>query len=213
MTTRSTRGGVTLGLAGIALLAWTIGCKAVPPTRYYVLEPRAAAARDAGADGSVSGGLAVGVRAFRVDPPYDQDRIVYRVGAESPEVGFYEYHRWAAPLGRMLPTLVADALEGVPGIASIGPAQPGGSYSAWLRGRVVALEEVDLPEGERVRVRLVLSLAGPDGETLWSHRLSGEAAVQAGNVATVVERMRAVLEEQLTASRTGLAAAIARRSP
>ena len=32
------------------------------------------------------------MRSFDVDPPFDQDRIVYRVGAESPEIGFYAYH-------------------------------------------------------------------------------------------------------------------------
>ena len=29
---------------------------------------------------------------------------MYRVGEDSPEVGFYAYHRWAAPLSRMLPS-------------------------------------------------------------------------------------------------------------
>ena len=88
-------GVVAFGLLWSAVLALTIGCKAMPTTHYYILEPRAGSSDDAGA------GVAVGVLPFEVDPPYDQDRIVYRIGADSPKVGFYEYHRWAAPLSRM----------------------------------------------------------------------------------------------------------------
>ena len=61
------------------------------------------------------------VEAFLVDPPYDQDRLVYRVGRNTPEVGFYDYHRWAAPLSRMLPKVVADSFGTVRGVASIEP--------------------------------------------------------------------------------------------
>ncbi len=191
-------------VAGLLLALAAGGCGGLPPTHYYLLESRADAVPAARADG-----LLVGVRPFRVDPPYDQDRIVYRVGADSPEVGFYEYHRWAAPLGRMLPVVVADALAGVPGIASIDPVQPGRRYSAWLRGRVLAFEEVDLPSGERVRVRLELSLVDEAGETLWSERVAGEATARSDTVPNIVERMRAVLEERLAQSRGSLARAIA----
>ena len=50
-------------------------CGSVPQTHYYLLEP--ADFRPGSPSGSASG-LAVGVKVFQVDPPYDQDRIVYR---------------------------------------------------------------------------------------------------------------------------------------
>ena len=62
----------------------------------------------------------VGVKAIHVDPPYNRDSIVYRIGSDSPEVGFYAYHQWAAPLTRMLPGVVADALSGIDGLELIG---------------------------------------------------------------------------------------------
>ena len=123
-------------LAAAALAA--VACGGVPATYYYVLE-----AADSPADVAARrDGPSIGVRSFRVDPPYDQDRLVYRVGDDSPEVGFYAYHRWAAPLARMLPTVVAASLEGIAGARTIEPAAPGRGYDLWLEGNVTTFEEV-----------------------------------------------------------------------
>ena len=56
------------------LLVW--GCSQVPPTHFYVLEMQESAAVRAQSEE----GWAIGVRSFVVDAPYDQDRIVYRLG-------------------------------------------------------------------------------------------------------------------------------------
>ena len=121
----------------IALVATAVGCKAVPAMHYYMLEPRAETTPAPG------GGLTVGVLPFAVDSPYDQDRIVYRVGDSSAEVGFYAYHRWAAPLSRMMPTLVAEGLAG-PLDDAIADVILGG-YLRELARRIVF--GVELPKG------------------------------------------------------------------
>ena len=102
------RATVACGLLWIAILTLSSGCRATPAMNYYVLEPRSGASADA------PDGVRVGVLPFEVDPPYDQDRIVYRIGADSPKVGFYEYHRWAAPLSRMLPRIASKLLPMIP---------------------------------------------------------------------------------------------------
>lgn len=182
-------------------LTFLVSCGgAVPPTHYYVLEPHDVVAESF----SNRAGLTIGVRTFQVDPPYDQDRIVYRAGDESAEVGFYAYHRWAAPLARMLPRVVSNGLGGVPGVFSIEPAASGREYEASLRGRVLAIEEIDTPGSQRVRVRVDLTLTRKDGTEIWSQILAREAPVPSKDVAAVVHAVRTALAEEIRDSRQGL---------
>ena len=159
---------VAVSIIAIVLMAALGGCGSpVPRTHYYVLGPQ-----DVSRTGTASEGLVIGVETFRVDPPYDQDKIVYRVGEDSVEVGFYPYHRWAAPLARMLPHVAAAAFDGVPGAKSIEAADSRRDYDAYLSGRVLVLEEVDSPDGQRARVRLALRLYADGGE-IWSDTVGG----------------------------------------
>lgn len=199
---RSAKIGGMLGLAGL-LVVLAGGCGKLPPTHYYVLE-----AADMHPTATAAGGLEIGVRAFRVDAPYDQDRIVYRVGADSPEIGFYAYHRWAAPLSRMLPGIVSDGLAGIAGVRSIEPVMPGRRYGAYLDGRVLVFEEIDLPGEQQVRARLTLRLTDADGAELWSGGLDVSGSTNADAVRVVVERMNELLGEALVETRAALALAL-----
>ncbi len=192
----------------VAILLATACGGSVPQVHHYVLEPSAVAAERA----ETGDGIHVGVRPFSVDPPYDQDRIVYRVDENSPEVGFYPYHRWAAPISRMLPVLVADELRGTPGIATIEPQSVDGAYTSFLEGRVLCLEEVDGPDGITARVRLDLTLRTKSGDVVWSERLEGRAVTQTKDVAAVVEQMRLALSDAVAGGRDDLVAALAAHS-
>lgn len=183
----------------IALVAAAVGCKAVPAMHYYMLEPRAQPIAPAG------DGLEVGVLPFSVDQPYDQDRIVYRVGADSPQVGFYEYHRWAAPLSHMLPRLVCAAYGDLEGVGRIEPAASDRRYDVRLTGRVVALEEVDTDAGQHVRLDLTLTLVGADGSTLWSTTASGRGDASADTVEGIAVQARDVVESVLASRREAIA--------
>jgi uncharacterized lipoprotein YmbA len=175
-----------------------------PPNHYYLLDAPEALNEMPPRPAENFEGLLVGVESLRVDPPYDRDAIVYRVGADSPEVGFYAYHLWAAPLSRMLPGVVAAAFEGAEGIGAIEPEVPGRAYAAYLTGRVRTIEEVDLPEGQRVRISLSLGLRLADGSEVWTDLLSGEAGLQTDAVADVVDAMRLLLGELLQEARADL---------
>ena len=56
-------------------------CGSAPTTRYYVLAPTPPTLVG---DSSLEG-LRVGVEPFTVDPPYDRDQLVYRLGVDSVE--------------------------------------------------------------------------------------------------------------------------------
>jgi ABC-type uncharacterized transport system auxiliary subunit len=201
---------VSLTLPFVLVLALG-GCGGrLPQTHYYVLEPQDVPRHDPAT--AVLGGWAIGVETFRVDPPYDQDRIVYRVGKNSPEVGFYAYHRWAAPLARMLPRVVAAAFGGISGMKSIEPIAPGRRYDAYIGGRVLAFEEIDTPEGHRVRVRLALHLS-TDDEEMWSSTVTGQVALSSDDVGDVVIEMRSALADALRSARPGIQVALPQRPP
>ena len=186
---RSRSAIVVLSVAAVALS----GCAGrLPTTHYYVLEPS-----NVTATSPRHPGLSIGVRTFRVDPPYDQDRIVYRVGQDSAEVSFYAYHRWAAPLARMLPRVVAVAFADMPGTKSIEPAVSGRSYDAYLDGRVLAFEEIDTAEGQRVRVQLHLSLRVNDEDEVWSQTVTGHDSISTKDVGQIVESLRSALDAAL----------------
>ena len=197
---------------GAALLALsTLACGRIPATHYYVLglhPPQVVAASVAAGD-AAKNGLVVGVASFHVDPPYDQDRLVYRVGRDSPEVAFYHYHRWAAPLSRLLPGAVAEAFRGVPGLRSIEPRSPGQDYAARLDGRLHLLEEVDLPDGQRLRFRLTLALRLEDGTVVWTGELVENRAIEVDGVPDVAAAISVTLVEALHAARNDLERALA----
>jgi ABC-type uncharacterized transport system auxiliary subunit len=190
-----------LALAGVAALA--AACGSVPATHYYVLAPPMAAAGAAGAP--AAGGVRLGVETFAVDPPYDQDRLVYRVGRDSPEVGFYHHHRWSAPPGRLVATALAAGLAGTPGVAGVEPARVNGRYSHLLAGRVVALEEVDLPGRQVARIQLDVELVDPtDGSVIWTRFVTAELEGRAEDAADVVRQMQAAFAEAVATVRADL---------
>jgi uncharacterized lipoprotein YmbA len=174
----------------------------MPATHYYVFTAPEATDPASGLDAEE--GLVVGVEPFAVDPPYDRDQLVYRVGRDSSEVGFYNYHRWASPLGHLLSVAVAEGLRGTPGIAAIEPASVRGRYSARLRGRVIRIEEIDLPAGPSARLELELKLESVDDEVLWSEVLAAEVGGQADDVLGIMEQMQQAFEEVLGQARRSL---------
>jgi len=176
----------------------------LPTTHYYVL-----AAPDLPSTNPRGEGMSIGIRTFRVDPPYDQDRIVYRVGQDSPEVGFYAYHRWAAPLERMLPRVAATSFSDLSGVSSIEPAEAGRDYDAQIGGRILAFEEIDTGEGQQVRVQLHLYLL-VGNEEVWAATVTGDDALHATEVGQIVQHMRAALATALEAARPDLQSALNR---
>jgi uncharacterized lipoprotein YmbA len=190
------------------------GCSQLPPTHYYVLELAPAAVPSAApgsgnAGDAGSSGLTIGVRPFAVDAPYDQDRIVYRVGERSPEVGFYAYHLWAAPLSSMLPAAVATGLGGADGVGTLEAMVAGHRYDAILHGRVLAVEEIDLSDRQVVRAAIELRLRDAGGAELWTRSIDARGETRTEEVADIVEAIAAALAEALVEARAELGQAIA----
>lgn len=183
-------------------------CSSAPPTHYYVLAP-AQTSQEAASSESDSEGLRIGVEPLTVDPPYDRNQLVYRLGTDSVEVGFYTYHRWAAPLGNLVAVALTEGLRGTPGVEHIEPVSSGGDYTALLRGRVVYLEEIDVPGQQLARLALELRLVDRSGETLWADQVTGSAAGSSETVVGIVEQLYQAFDQALEQARAGLTTAAA----
>ena len=193
----------------LCLLAilWVSACSSRPATHYYVLganppTPPGASVTDADA------GIVLGVDPLTADPPYDQDQLVYRIGRDATEIGLYSYHRWVTPPGRLLQIALCKGLADLPGVAVAEPVRVGGDYAAHLGGRIVVLEEIDVPGTQIARLRLVLSLRDTAGATLWTREIDAEVPGQADEVARVVEQMLEAFEKVLAEAREGLGEAL-----
>ncbi len=203
---------VVFGVLVVVMAAVVVaGCSQIPPTHYYVLELDPAPGGGAASVGGAAGApvWSVGVRPFAVDAPYDQDRIVYRVGEGSAEVGFYAYHLWAAPLSSMLPAVVATGLEGGPGAAVVEPVVAGRTYRAFINGRVLAVEEIDLPDRQLVRAEIELRLVAPDGAELWAGVVDARGETRTEQVGDVVEALSVALADALARTREELGRIVA----
>ena len=197
----------TVPLSLFLLLATLSACGGIPTIHYYLLEWEPAGSPSPSP--SSPDGIVLGVERFSVEPPFDQDRIVYRADPGVPEFGFYAYHRWVAPVSRMLPQMLTQGLRTLPGVASIEPVTAGVEYDAVLDGNLLTLLEIDAADGHVAQVRLTLTLRRPDGEILWRETLEGRAVTRTSRVESVVERMNAALREVITRARAPIASALA----
>ena len=185
---------------------WTVACRSVPPPHFYLLTAQEAPAATPGRSES---GIHLAVETFRVDSPYDGDQLAYRVGRDSPEIAFYAHHRWAASLRLQLPLAVAAAFTDLPGVASIEPSAVGRSYDGSLVGRLLFLEELDLPTEQIARVALELALVDRQGDRVWSQTVAAQVSGQAEDVPSIVRSMRQALRQAFDQLRPALSAAVA----
>ena len=179
---------VAIALAFLLVVSLA-GCGKVRYPSYYVLNlppaPDPAAPQN--------GGSSVAVREFRSPDYLRQGPIVYRRTPE--EIGFYEYHRWAADPRVLVTSAVIDHLRagGHFRLVSLYDGRPNVDYI--VSGRLEKLEEVDYEGGVKVEVALsaqMTRVAG--GATVWSNTVSETGTVSERSVPAVVSQMNQAME-------------------
>lgn len=179
-----------LGLALIVALAGA-ACGSPPPMNYYTVRlPQPPAATDTG-----KGQL--GVALLQADHLLRQDRIVYFT--ERHGLNYYHYHRWAEPPAFMVQSALIRRIQsaGVFGDVVAYRAQKGLDYV--LRGRLLALEEVDSGTEVSARFGLQLELVRQeDAQVVWSDGRQCERTVGSKSVDAVVGVLSECVEDSLT---------------
>jgi ABC-type uncharacterized transport system auxiliary subunit len=133
------------------------------------------------------------VRRFETPAYLRQGRIVYR---ENPDqIGFYEYHRWAADPGAAVTTAVIDSLRSRHLFTSVAPYASEERIDYLLTGRLEQLDEIDYGGSVRVEVRLSAELTNlRTGAIVWTGDASQTSKVDQRNMNSVVSEMSTALQ-------------------
>ena len=177
---------LTLTLAILPVLA---GCGRTRFPAYYTLS--LPPAPDPAAQESVQASIAV--REFQSPGYLRQGPIVYRPSPE--EIGFYEYHRWAADPRALVTGAVVDHLRasGHFSMVSMYNGRPGLDYI--FSGKLEKLEEVDYEGGVKVEVAMSAQITSvATGATIWSDAVSEVGTVSRRTVPGVVSQMNQTVE-------------------
>lgn len=130
----------------------------------------------------------IAVREFQAPSYLRQGPIVYRRTPE--EIGFYEYHRWAADPRTLMTGAVIEHLRasGQYTTVSTYSGRPDNDYI--FSGKLEKLEEIDYQTGVKVEVAISGQITRvKTGATVWSNAVSEVATVSQRNVPGVVSQM------------------------
>jgi ABC-type uncharacterized transport system auxiliary subunit len=173
----------------LVLLPALAGCVRVRYPKYYTLN--VPPAPDPIAEESPRTSIAV--REFQSPGYLRQGPIVYRSTPE--EIGFYEYHRWAADPRTFVTGAVVDHLRasGHYSVVSVYNGRPDNDYI--FSGKLEKLEEVDYQAGIKVEVAMSAQITrAATGATVWSNAVSEVGTVSRRNVPGVVSQMNRTME-------------------
>jgi ABC-type uncharacterized transport system auxiliary subunit len=148
------------------------GCGAARPSKYYQLDAPAPAATSPDP-------LPISLLVGRISSSrlYHDDRIIYET---TPlEMGMYEYHRWAEPPSDIVQGMLVQTLRASGQYRSVDRLGSSARGDYILRGRLLALEEVDHPN-ITARVSFDLELFSlKTGTTIWTQSYSHDETVSA----------------------------------
>ena len=173
----------------VTLLPGLSGCGRIRYPAYYTLNLPAPPDPPAAENVRTS----ITVREFQSPNYLKQGPIVYRTTPE--EIGFYEYHRWAADPRMLVTTAVVDHLRanGQFSLVSMYDGLPNNDYV--FSGRLEKLEEVDYEAGVKVEVAMSAQITRvATGATVWSNSVSETRPVSQRNVTGVVSQMNRTME-------------------
>ena len=188
---------VKMSICALALLVSSCGGARRP--HYYALEIPPAPDR-ALSDPRFPGTVAI--CRFETPSYLRQGRIIYR---ETPEeVGFYEYHRWAADPAETVTTAMIDALRSSRQFSFVKRCDGHNQQKYLLVGRIERLEEIDYDGPVRVKAQITAELVNVQtGSTEWTGDAPTTLNVENRNIDSVVTAMNRAIQndiDQLMAS-------------
>jgi ABC-type uncharacterized transport system auxiliary subunit len=138
----------------------------------------------------------VAVSRFETPSYLRQGRIVYR---ETPEeVGFYEYHRWAAEPAETVTTAMVETLRSSRLFSFVKRYDGHNQQEYLLNGRLERLEEIDYGGPIRVEVRISAELVNlRTGATEWTANAPATLNVENRNVDSVVRAMNRAVQNSI----------------
>lgn len=178
-----------MALTLLALFSALVGCGSVRYPKYYTLN--VPPPPDPVAEASPRTSIAV--RQFQSPGYLRQGPIVYRSTPE--EIGFYEYHRWAADPRISVTNAVLDHLRASGHYSAVSMYNGRADHDYIFSGTLEKLEEVDDKAGVRVEVAISAQITRvTNGATVWSNTVSEIGTVSQRNVPGIVSQMNHTME-------------------
>lgn len=174
----------------LATLAALTGCagKVRYPTYYTLNLPPAP---DPPAQENVRTSIAV--REFQSPSYLRQGAIVYRSTPE--QIGFYQFHRWAADPRTLVTSAVIDHLRASGNFSLVSKYEGRPDIDYVFSGKLEKLEEVDYEGGVKVEVAMSAQITRvATGTTVWSNAVSEVGTVSQRTVPGVVSQMNRTME-------------------
>jgi uncharacterized lipoprotein YmbA len=192
-----------LEIAGTCILVLLmLGCGKTKYPKYYTL---AVTPTPQPALKDPPGNATLAVRRFETSSYLRQGRIVYREGPD--QVGFYDYHRWAADPGATVTSGVIDALRSTKLFSSIEVYDGRSKPEYLLSGRLERLDEIDYGGGVRVEAKLSAQLTNlRTGAMVWSGSEAKTLGVDTRTVSAVVSKMSEAVQASIDSLVTSMQA-------
>jgi ABC-type uncharacterized transport system auxiliary subunit len=165
---RVLRGCIVSNLQGIlapylVLALLLAACGAPRPIKYYALSYPS---KNTVASDSVNASLMV--RPFEASALYMDDKIVY--GFDSPEMGTYEFSRWANSPVEIMQIALVRGLRSIGRFQAVYTVRSDPNARFILGGHLYDFKEVDSPSGVVARLDYIVYLRDrKTGRTVWDH--------------------------------------------
>jgi uncharacterized lipoprotein YmbA len=136
------------------------------------------------------------VREFRSPAYLHQGAIVYKTSPE--QIGFYNYHRWAADPREVVTNAVTDRLRASGNFTQVKPYDGRSDVDYVLSGRIERLEEVDYEGGVKVEVAISAQMTNlTTGATVCTNTVDEIGTVGQRDVPAVVSEMNRTMERAI----------------
>jgi ABC-type uncharacterized transport system auxiliary subunit len=161
---------------------------------------------------SDSGMGTLAIKELRCPDYLCEGRIVYR--STSPEIGFYQYHRWAASPRTMIAQYLAERVRARSLFVSVSDDESRMATDFVLSGTLERLEEMD--EARQVFAVCTISaqlFASGTGALAWSGTATERVPVQQRDMAGVVNGLAAAVRATVDRLVTDMQLELGRRRP
>ena len=132
--------------------------------------------------------ISLAVREFQCPGYLRQGPIVYRSTPE--QIGFYEYHRWAADPRTLVTDAIVDHLRASGKYSTVSTYNGRADVDYIFSGKLDKMEELDYESGVKVEVAMSAQITRVDtGATVWTNSVSEVGTVSQRSVPGVVAQM------------------------
>jgi uncharacterized lipoprotein YmbA len=136
------------------------------------------------------------VREFRSPAYLHQGAIVYKTSPE--QIGFYNYHRWAADPREVVTNAVTDRLRASGSFTQVKLYDGRSDVDYVLSGRIEKLEEIDYEGGIKVEVAITAQMTNlTTGAAAWTNTVDEIGTVDQRDVPAVVSEMNRTMERAI----------------